>query len=60
MGEVKMKRGKEHTYLGMKLVFDDNKGIKIDMKDYVMEMINDYPDELNGKSKTPANKNYSK
>ena len=50
-----MKRGKEHTYLGMKLVFDDNKGIKIDMKDYVMEMINDYPDELNGKSKTPAN-----
>ena len=50
-----MKRGKEHTYLGMKLVFDDNKGIKIDMKDYVRDMINDYPDELSGKSKTPAN-----
>ena len=55
IGEVKMKRGKEHTYLGMKLVFDDNKGIKIDMKDYVKDMINDYPDELSGKSKTPAN-----
>ena len=35
----------------MKLIFDDNKGIKIDMKDYVMEMINDYPDELKGKFK---------
>ena len=55
IGEVKIKRGNEHTYLGMNLVFNENNGIKIDMKKYVQEMIEEYPDDLKGTSKTPAN-----
>ena len=53
--EVKVKRGNEHTYLGMNLVFDEDNSVKIDMKKYVSEMIDEYPDEVQGKSKTPAN-----
>ena len=58
--EVKVKRGNEHTYLGMNLVFDEDNSVKIDMKKYVSEMINEYPDEVQGKSKTPANENCSR
>ena len=39
----------------MNLVFNEKNGIKIDMKKYVQEMIDEYPDDLKGTSKTPAN-----
>ena len=55
IGDMKVTYGDEHTYLGMKFVFNDNGGVMIDMKDYVQDMVNEYPDELHGKSKTPAN-----
>ena len=55
IGEVKVVTGNEHTYLGMKIVYDDHGGVIIDMKKYVQDMIEEYPDELSGKSKTPAN-----
>jgi hypothetical protein len=53
-GVMSKNRGKEHTYLGMKLVYNDDGTVTIDMKDYVNEIIEEFPEEFNGKANTPA------
>ncbi len=48
-------RGKKHVYLGMTLDYSVQGEVKVDMTDYVKEMIEDFPEELNGKVATVAN-----
>ena len=55
IGEVKVVYGLRHVYLGMNFDFSINGSIKIDMTDYVKDMLEEYPENLKGKSKTPAN-----
>ena len=55
IGEVKVVYGLEHVYLGMNFDFTIDKSVRINMTKYVKEMLEDYPEQLKGKSKTPAN-----
>ena len=62
-GQVKpvtMTRGKKHVYLGMLLDYSIPGKVKVDMTEYVADMIQEFPEELNGKVTTPANDNLFK
>ena len=48
-------RGKKHVYLGMTLDYSTPGEVKVDMVNYVKEMIEDFPEELNGKVATVSN-----
>ena len=52
--EVTATRGKVHTYLGMKLDYSTPGEVKIDMRDYVKHMLDEFPINLPGKAATPA------
>ena len=57
-GELKaptIVRGDKHFYLGMTIDYSERDCVKIDMRDYVQEMLDEYPDPVTPKSKTPAN-----
>ena len=45
-GKVVAVRGREHTYLGMKIRFNENRTVEVDMREYVGEMIEDLPFKL--------------
>ena len=47
-------RGKVHEYLGMKLDFSDSGKVKIDMKQYIQDMLDELPDSFKGIAVTPA------
>ena len=57
IGKVKATRGKVHDYLAMKLDYSEAGILKVDMTDYVKSMIQEFPQELNGKVKSPWNTN---
>jgi hypothetical protein len=44
-GEVKATRGKVHNYLGMTFTYGDD-GVTVDMRDYVKNMIEEFPIDL--------------
>ena len=50
IGKVKVTRGKRHDYLGMTLDYTDPGKVKIDMIDYVKNMVEDFPEELDGRN----------
>ncbi|KAL7570585.1 hypothetical protein ACA910_017636 [Epithemia clementina (nom. ined.)] len=60
VGKVKAERGKRHDYLAMKLDLSIPGEAKIDMTDYVKNMVDDFPEELEGLAGTPWNKNLFK
>jgi hypothetical protein len=43
IGKVKITRGKKHDYLGMKLDYSIPGKVKVDMREYVQSMIDDFP-----------------
>ena len=45
IGAVKSKRGKIHNYLGMVLDYSHPGKVRIDMRDYVVKMVTDFPEE---------------
>ena len=53
--EVTATRGPRHVYLGMTLDYSVKGEVKIDMTDYVEEMIDVFPTKLTGKVSSPAN-----
>ncbi len=55
VADVTTTRGKKHVYLGMLLDYSTPGEVKIDMTDYVKEMINEFPTTLDGNANTPAN-----
>ncbi|KAL7562441.1 hypothetical protein ACA910_020582 [Epithemia clementina (nom. ined.)] len=60
VGKVKAERGKRHDYLAMKLDFSIPGEAKIDMTDYVKTMVEDFPEELEGRTSTPWNEHLFK
>ena len=52
--DVKVTRGKEHVYLGAKLIFLDQKGLQIEMRKYLADMFEEFPELLTGNAKSPA------
>jgi hypothetical protein len=54
---VKVTRGKWHDYLGMMLDYSTPGQVKIDMSDYIKAMVDEFPEELPGKTQCPWNEN---
>ena len=55
IGEVKSTTGKVHPFVGFKLDFTEPGAVKVDMQDYVQDMIDSYPGQLKGKVTNPSN-----
>ena len=55
-GKLTTTRGKEHTFLGMKLKIKKNKTFEVDMVDQVKETIQAFGEEIEGEVKSPAAK----
>lgn len=58
--EVTSTRGKLHDYLGMTMDYSTPGEVKIDMRDYVQGMIDEFPAKLPGTSQAAANDNLFK
>ena len=52
-GKVKAHQGKVHNYLGMIFEYEDEGKVKVDMKSYIKNMLDDFPVKLK-KSQTAA------
>ena len=46
LGEVKTTRGKEHDFLGMTFDFHEKGKVRINMKDYILKMLEEFPVKL--------------
>ena len=53
-GEVKVTRGKIHDYLGMRFDFSEDSKVKIDMIDYVKEMLEDFSESFKPTDGAPS------
>jgi hypothetical protein len=60
IGHVKAICGNHHDYLAMILDFLIPGVLQIDMTPYLKSMIEEFPDKLSGKTKTPWNQNLFK
>ena len=61
IGKVKVKRGKIHEYLGMKLDYSKPGQVSVNMRDYVRSMVAAFPSqEMSGKVTSPWNENLFK
>ena len=54
IGEMKVSRGKVHDYLGMTLDFRTKGEVHINMTKYIEDMLQEFPEEINKSSPTPA------
>ena len=59
LGHVKVTRGKRHDYLGMMLDYSIPSKLQVDMRYYVDNMINEYPEKIK-KTKAPWNESLFK
>ena len=57
IGKIKAIQGKKHDYLAMTLDFTTPGVLKVDMTSYVKKMIEEFPENLSGKSKCPWSEN---
>ena len=53
MGHVEVVRGKTHDYLVINLDSSEKNKLKIDMKDHIDSMIEDFPREIKFETVTP-------
>jgi hypothetical protein len=53
-------RGKEHVFLGMKINFQPNQTVRINMEQYIKEAIVDFKEDVSIGATTPANNNLFK
>ena len=56
VGKMTVTRGKEHTFLGMKITFNKDKTVTIDMSDYIKEAIIDFGEDVSKSATSPATK----
>ena len=52
--DLTIHRGKLNEYLGMKLDYQEQEKVKIDMTDYLKKIMDDFPDKYQGEAITPA------
>jgi hypothetical protein len=55
-GKMSVTRGKEHEFLGMNIVFNDNGTVDIGMKQFIREAINDFGENVSKHVTSPATK----
>jgi hypothetical protein len=55
-GKMSVTRGKEHEFLGMNIVFNDNGTVDIGMKQYIREATNDFGEDVSKHVTSPATK----
>ena len=60
IGRVTATRGKQHEYLGMKLDYETDGEVKVDMRHYIDDMLKQFKHPLKKGYKTPANDNLFK
>ena len=60
IGKVKAVRGKRHDYLGMTLDYSEPGKVKIDMIEYVKEMLEEFPEGVTGTVECPWTENLFK
>jgi hypothetical protein len=53
-GSMTITRGTTHTYVGMNIVYNNDKTVTIDMIQYVNEILEDFPESITKTSNTPA------
>lgn len=53
-GKMKVKRGSEHTFVGMDFKINPNRTISIKMQDYVQESIDAFGEKIEKNGKTPS------
>eukprot|EP00957_Ditylum_brightwellii_P135464 10328266-Ditylum_brightwellii.AAC.1 len=53
-GKLRTTRRKIHKYLGMTLDFSKQGKVRVDMTNYVKEIIEDFPEAIKGSITTPA------
>eukprot|EP00957_Ditylum_brightwellii_P207069 15351344-Ditylum_brightwellii.AAC.1 len=53
-GKLRTTRGKVHEYLGMNLDFSKKGKVRVGMTAYVKEIIEDFPETIDGSTTTPA------
>ena len=53
-GKMTVTRGREHTFLGMNIVYTEERTAKITMKSYLQEAINESGMEIKNEAATPA------
>ena len=56
-GKMTVKRGAQHTFIGMDFELTKDKKVKITMKEYIKECIEAFGEEIKGSAKTPAKHN---
>ena len=54
VGKMTVTRGNEHIFLGMKVKFNNDGTLNVNMSDYVQEAIEAFPEKLRRKATTPA------
>ena len=54
VGNITITTGNKHNFLGMDLVFHDDGTLTIDMSDYVLDALKDFPDKLRKAAASPA------
>jgi len=52
-GKIVAQRGKKGEYLGMNLDFSEPEVFKVDMIDYIKNVLEDFSEEITGSSPTP-------
>ena len=59
IGDLKITRGKKHDFLAMHLDYSVDGEVRIDMRDYINQMVDEFPVKLdkNDTATTPANDN---
>ena len=55
--KITVSRGDTHTFLGMRITFNKNGTVSVDMSDYIIEVLQDFPDKLNKSATSPARPN---
>ena len=53
-GEMSITRGSKHTYVGINFEFKKDGTVKIEMMDYILECIDEFPEEINKGVTSPA------
>ena len=53
-GKMGTVRGKDHTYVGMRIIYNNDKSVTIDMKQYAKDAIDEFPELINKSGNTPA------
>ena len=52
---MELTKGNTHKYLGITLVHTNDGKLQVDMREYIEEMLLEFPEEISGSSRTPWN-----